>query len=110
MRYQLDQLREVRKSRQEDINEIVEQNAFLSGAHRKNKTEIHEEIQHRLKQSETPQVSKSIRKIGHLKSSAKSQFWSNAKLFIKSKFVKNCIFGRRLKFWSTVKMLVKNFD
>ena len=60
MRYQLDQLREVRKSRQEDINEIVEQNAFLSGAHRKNKTEIHEEIQHRLKQSETPQVSKTV--------------------------------------------------
>jgi len=52
-RHQLEQLRVVRKSKQEDIDRIAQENAFLSGAYRKNKEEIHQNIQTQLEESES---------------------------------------------------------
>ena len=57
-RHQLEQLRVVRKSKQEDIDRIVQENAFLSGAYRKNKEEIHQNIQKKLQESESQKVRK----------------------------------------------------
>ena len=56
MRHQLDQLRDVRKSRQEDIDGIAAENAFLTGAHRRNTDAVHDHVQRRLQAEDSPQV------------------------------------------------------
>ena len=54
-------MKEVRQSRQEDLNRVIGENKFLSGALRENKEKIHEEVQKRLEESDRPQVKIGLR-------------------------------------------------
>ena len=50
----LGNLKTLRKSKQSEIDEIMNENKFLVGRHRTNQNQIHELIQQRLKSEDVP--------------------------------------------------------